>query len=237
MLTDPTSGRAIVTAAYQLTPDARERAIADAILAGNTPLTWHDVTLTAPDGRTVTLRVSADYLAVGRVDPVRVPLYPQTAQRIADQFGAMLPTPRMVDAIWRAADVKVAPRPMTPHPGAGRDSAALLIEHDALVDAAIGGRTGLTAGQKKDIVVGAVARRNPGKVAIYGWHRADGAPIQPLSTVHSARYSDYSHGARMVHRQTLVNGVPTPIEAVFADPALAPLVSGDGVLSPASLRH
>lgn len=233
---DPDSGRAIVTAAYQLPADARERAIADAILAGNTTLAWQPVTLTA-GGRTVTLSVSADYLTVGRRDPVRVPLFPSTAQRIADAMGAMLPTPRMVDAIWRQAPVKVAPRPMTPRAGAGRDSAALLLEHDALVDAAIGGRTGLTAGQKKDIVVGAVARRNPGKVAIYGWHNPNGSVIQPLSTVHSARYSDYSHGARLVSRTALVNGVPTPIESVFADPSLAPLVSGDGVLNAASLRY
>jgi hypothetical protein len=233
---DPNSGRAIVTAAYQLPADARERAIADAILAGNTTLAWHPVTLSA-GGRTVTLSVSADYLTVGRVDPVRVPLFPATAQRIADALGAMLPTPRMVDAIWRAATVKVAPRPMTPHPGAGRDSGALLLEHDALVDTDIAGRTGLTAGQKKDIVVGAVARRNPGKVAIYGWHQLSGTPIQPLSTVHSARYSDYSHGVRLVSRTALVDGVPTPIEAVFADASLAGLVSGDGVLSAASLRY
>ena len=30
----------------------------------------------------------------------------------------------------------------------------------------------------------------PDRVAIYGWHRPDGRPIQPLSTVHGFRYAD-----------------------------------------------
>jgi hypothetical protein len=32
-----------------------------------------------------------------------------------------------------------------------------------------------------------------GRVAIYGWQRAGGTPIQPLSNVDGAGYADYSH--------------------------------------------
>ena len=49
-------------------------------------------------------------------------------------------------------------------------------------------------------------RANPGKIAIYGWHRLNGAPIQPLSTVHGACYADYSHGIRLVSETVLVDG-------------------------------
>ena len=50
----------------------------------------------------------------------------------------------------------------------------------------------LTAGPRKDLVLTSRLWLDPGKVAIYGWHRARGAPIQPLSTVHGAGYADYS---------------------------------------------
>jgi len=52
----------------------------------------------------------------------------------------------------------------------------------------------LTSGDKKDLVLTSLLWRVPGRVAIYGWHRAVNQPIQPLSKVHGARYADYSPG-------------------------------------------
>jgi hypothetical protein len=64
----------------------------------------------------------------------------------------------------------------------------------------------LTAGQKKDLVFTNRLWGKAGRVAIYGWHQHAGAPIQPLSTVHGARYADYSHGVRLVSAVAFVNG-------------------------------
>jgi hypothetical protein len=187
-----------------------------------------------PLGQGVEVAVATDYLTA---QGVRVPLWPSTAQRVADRFGAMLPTKRLVDAIWRAAVVKVAPRSMTPRPDASRDSNKLLAEHEALVNAAIAGRTGLTDGDKKSIIVGRSIPTTPGKVFIYGWHSLAGVPVQPVYGGHSARYADYSHGIRLVSRTAYVNGVPTPIETLFASPQYAPLLNESGTLTPAMLRY
>ena len=55
-----------------------------------------------------------DYLAVGSdADFVRVPMTPQTAQRVADAFGCALPTRKIVDEVYRAATVRPHPRPLT----------------------------------------------------------------------------------------------------------------------------
>jgi hypothetical protein len=58
---------------------------------------------------------------------------------------------------------------------------------------------------------------NPGRVAIYGWHRPDGNPIQPLNTVHGIRYADYSQGVRLVSDTAYVGGKATPLLTLLQD--------------------
>jgi hypothetical protein len=86
----------------------------------------------------------------------------------------------------------------------------------------------LMAGQKKDLVVSNRLWRKTGRVAIYGWHRGNGTPIQPLSTVHGARYADYSHGVRLVSAVAFVNGQARSIFDILEDPRLAGIVSDEG---------
>ncbi len=88
----------------------------------------------------------------------------------------------------------------------------------------------LVAGHKKDVVIANKLFMTPGKVAIYGWHKSDGKPIQPLYTGHGASWVDYSHGIRLVSRRILVNGKAKTIDEVLADPALAILLSNEGVM-------
>ncbi len=76
----------------------------------------------------------------------------------------------------------------------------------------------------------------PDRVAIYGWHQHDGRPIQPLSTVHGARYADYSHGVRLVSATAFVGGEPRPLLEVLEDRQLAALVSDEGPISPEVIR-
>lgn len=88
----------------------------------------------------------------------------------------------------------------------------------------------LIAGHKKDVVVSKRLVQRPDRVAIYGWHRPDGRPIQPLSLVHEASYADYSHGIRWIHGTMFVDGVERPFADVARDPELAALVSDEGPL-------
>ena len=89
------------------------------------------------------------------------------------------------------------------------------------------------AGHKKDVVIGPMLNGKEGRVAIYGWHRENGAPIQPVYTGHSDDWVDYSHGIRLVHRQIRVDGEIVDLAAFLEDPARAWMFSPEGVLQAA----
>jgi hypothetical protein len=86
----------------------------------------------------------------------------------------------------------------------------------------------LVSGDKKDVVVSNRLERNPGKIAIYGWHKLDGAAIQPLSTIHGACYADYSHGIRLVSQTMVVDGETKSVYDVLEDPTLSQTISDEG---------
>ena len=207
---------------------ARERYFEAAVDAP----TWVPVNL----GSGVVINVSAD---VVKAQGIRVPLWPSTAQRVADRFGAMLPTKRLVDAIWRAGDVKLTPRSIQPHDGIGRNDLRMIADYDAMINAAVAGRGGLIVNGKKDIIVGRALATDSGKRAvwIYGWIRSDGTPVQPVYGGHSSVYVDGSHGVRLVSRTAYVNGVATPIEQLFANPTTAALLNEGGTLTPEMLVY
>jgi len=233
------TGSAFLQATASLSAADREAAIYREIAAGNVPdflRRTHPVTVTVRDGsgreRRGTFHVLPDYLAIGTdADFVRIPMWPRTAQRLASHFGCSLPTRRMVDAVWQAATYKLAPRPLTP--SSQMSSNDYYRRANALVDQELGGRPlgPLTAGDKKDIVLTNRLASNPGRVAIYGWHRTSGSPIQPLSTVHGATYVDYSHGARLVVGTMDVDGRAMPVASVLTSSELAGLLSDEGPLT------
>ena len=76
----------------------------------------------------------------------------------------------------------------------------------------------LVSGHKKDVVTTNLPTGSPGCIAIYGWHRLNGTPIQPLSTVHGACYADYSHGIRLVSETVMVDGQPGAAEETCERP-------------------
>lgn len=129
------------------------------------------------------------------------------AVKLARQNGWVIPSRKMADAIWRAADLKVLPRPQVNDGMAGKAIAKM----KAAVDAEIAGRSyHLLAGDHKDIV------EENGKHGIYGWHVADnraaefqkaspGIPlyapvtsglgakiVQQFPSPHNEGYGDYS---------------------------------------------
>jgi hypothetical protein len=222
----------------------RDAAIRSELLAGNLPQFLRQVlptTLSARlrDGRNVqlTLCVLSDYLGLGSdSDFLLVPMGLDSALAVASRFGFMLPTRRIVDLIYRQAAVRLQPQPLPA--GERMRSTAYLQQHDGLVEqqrAALGAAPGeLTAGHKKDLVLTEKLWQQPGRVAIYGWQRADGTPIQTLSTVHGARYADYSHGVRLVSQTLFVDGRPARLLDVLADAQLGPLLSDEGPLPQAA---
>lgn len=229
-----------VDAVAGMSDHERDGAIRGELMAGNLPrflrhlqpVSWRAL---LPGGGAVrlTLCVLADYLSIGSDDDfLLVPMGLTSALAVAARFGFTLPTRRMVDQIYRQSTVRMAPQPLPA--GDQMRSTNYLRRHDALVkqqratfDA---GPEALTAGGKKDLVLSARLWRQPGRVAIYGWHRGVDAPIQPLSTVHGAQYADYSHGVRLVSDVVFVNEQPRSIFAVLADPQLAGLLSDEGPL-------
>ncbi len=240
---DAPSGSAVVENLRALEPAAREIALAREILQGNVPQFWREFAeVTAEvhtnDGktRTVVYCVSPDYLAVGRDDDfVRMPLTPYIAQHLADMLGCVLPTRKMVDDIYRAAEAKLIPQPLTE----ARESLATFLEHHRLIQEQWKNRhpNQLVAGIKKDVIVTNELIKRPDHVAIYGWHKLDGKPIQPLTTVHVDWYVDYSHGIRLVDQWCEVDGKPMRIQEVRSDEALSELLSDEGPLEYISYRH
>lgn len=231
-------GSAIMQDVMGLSGNARDTAVKEQVLAGNMPAFLRNlspVTFTGnqPDGQVVqvTLCVLPDYLSIGSDnDFVRIPLGLPTAAEIADRFGFFLPTPKMVDAIYAQAKVQLVASPMPA--GDEMRSTAYLLRHNQTVEKQLAAFTDpaadLTAGEKKDVVFSLRLRTHPGKVAIYGWQRGNGKPIQPLSTVHGAEYADYSHGIRLVSGTAFVDGAPRPLAEVMQDPKLAQIVSSEG---------
>jgi hypothetical protein len=175
--------------------------------------------------------VMPDYLAVGsNEDFLRVPLGLDAAKLVARQYGFTLPTRKMVDAIFRQSSLRLAPQPMTPGPR--MTSTAYFMVHQRKIEAQRAGYPlgGLVAGHKKDLILTKRLLTRRGRVAIYGWHRRHGEPIQPLSTVHGARYADYSHGVRLVSTTVILDGIRRSVYDVLRDPELAFVLTYEGTI-------
>jgi hypothetical protein len=239
---DAASGSAFVESITSLTLAEREARIEAEVLRGNVPdflRRLHPVVTRASVAgaiRTATFFVTPDYLAIGsNEDYFLTPMTPQTAQRIAGATGCLLPTRRMVDAIHSAAGVKLVPAPIPP--SAAMTSVAVFAQHNAMVrtqrlaQAASHPPGSLVAGHKKDVVWSNRLTNAPGQVAIYGWHKPDGQPIQPLYTGHSDAWVDYSHGIRLVQATLTLDGKERPVAEVLRDPKFAALLSDEGPLA------
>jgi len=232
------SGTDFIRRVAELDESARERVIAADLLSGDVPAflrALKPVRLQGelPSGRivTITLCVMPDYLAIGSDrDFLRIPMRLSTALLVAARFGFVLPTARIVDAIYDQAEVRLPPQPLPPTDA--MRSTAYYLTHDALVSAQLviqaAAPGALVAGDKKDLVLTNELRAMPDRIAIYGWHVASGHPIQPLSLWHGKHYADYSHGVRLVSQIVLVNDMQRSLYDVMGDPKLAPIVSGEG---------
>lgn len=218
----------------------REQAILNELESGNVPAFLRrlkPVTLQhrLEGGRVaaVTIFVTPDYLAIGSDDDfLRIPMALPTAVEVAARFGFVLPTTKMVDAVFEQSEFRLSPEPMPAGPQ--MRTTAYFWKHNRLIDrqcAAWGFQPGaLVSGHKKDLVLSDRLNRCTRRVAIYGWHRGSGAPIQPLSTIHGAEYADYSHGIRLVSNTVLLDGKPCSVYSILGNDTLASLLSDEGVI-------
>jgi hypothetical protein len=190
----------------------RDSVVVKEILSGNIPAFFKrfvPVILKGVDSSSgksihITYYVSPDYLSVGSdKDWARVNITPMAAQKIADQLHCFLPTRKMVDDIYKNAIIKPEPVPMYGF----RDSTPTMYQHHLIIEGQRKNKKGLIAGIKKDVVISGKISRDPkpNRVAIYGWHKQDGKPIQPLYTGHVNWYVDYSQGIRLVYQKIKVN--------------------------------
>ena len=227
--------------------DARDRTIADEFLAGNAPdflRKFCPVNVTnVSDGMTNvgTFFVAPDYLAIGSdTNYFFAPISPDTAQRIADNVDCVLPTPRMVDAIYTAAPVKLAPSPIPPSPA--MTTVPVFVQHNKIIWEQRMALTNLyplgalVAGHKKDVVISQRLTVSTNNIAIYGWERTNGVPIQPLYLGHAWWWVDYSQCIRLVARTMFVNGKGKSVAEVLGDPKLCGLISDEGVVTNARYR-
>ncbi|GAB1375140.1 hypothetical protein MASR1M46_20330 [Bacteroidales bacterium] len=177
--------------------------------------------------------VKSDYLAAGSDDDYfTLPMTPQSAQKIAEFFNASLPTPFIVDIIYKKAELKLEPFNFIPR-GNRNETPDLFYDHSKIVHAqkkASGSTPGVfTAGTKKDIVISSKLSdpRRTHHVTIYGWHRLTGIPIQPVTNIHIDTYVDYSHGVRLVSNKILIDGKEYDYRVILRDSTLYSLLSSE----------
>ena len=232
------TGSQFVRFVTNMTAPEREQAILAEISKGNLPEFLRKLVPVELRGDSGTARnlaatifVTPDYLAIGSdADFLRIPMNLHTAATIAERFGFVLPTRKIVDAIYLQSRYQLVPQPLLA--GAQMRSTDYYWNHNEMIKDqvhAIGARLGeLISGDKKDVVMTNRLTTHLGRIAIYGWHRGVGEPIQPLSTVHGANYADYSHGIRLISEWALVNGKLELVRNLLRDPSTAGILSDEG---------
>jgi hypothetical protein len=239
------SGSQFMASVASMTFDQRESEIYKQISQGNIPdfmRGFKKIQSSFQDANgimhAVIYEVTPDYLCIGsNEDFCRIPMGPITAQKLANLFGASMPTPKLVDDIYFNADVKLAPVTYTPV-GNQNELVSKFVDHNSAIEAqrvAAGRPLGaLVGGIKKDVVLSnnIAIPANANHVIIYGWHRLDGTAIQPVYSGHINSYVDYSHGIRFINMQMLIDSVVMTSTQVLTSPILYKLLSNESGVMP-----
>jgi len=230
-----------VTFTATMTRETREEKFLELLRGGHVPSamrTFLPVTIEFIDGnsvaRTLEFYVLPDYLRIGNdSDSFIVPLWPITAQKIADDWGCLLPTPKLVTVIWNAA-TQLPPKPWGPPYDHSMMSTSRIMAHNQIVTDnmnALGvGGAAFVAGHKKDVVITNRLMSKPNNVAIFGWHQSNGKPIQPVYLGHVNTYGDYSHGIRLISQECRLDDQIVSLESVMRDPMTCGAISDEGVM-------
>lgn len=235
----------------------RSKQIFDEVRAGRFEHSWCKLVLT-DDVNTLEVMVSCDALkmpvrTVTRLGAVvedahtRISVDAFTQQEIADELGAVLLTPKLVDEIYRQS-AKLSPS--TRDPGPQMASAAELIRHSQTVDSKAQGASSppALANVGKDWVIAKAVFTDSAitknRAANYGWlgtgtdRSVTGlSAIQSIGTHHTAGgiespgHVDYSQVARFAHRGAKFNEAPVDLALIYTgDAPGTALVSHEGPL-------
>ncbi|MCZ4243906.1 hypothetical protein [Pedobacter punctiformis] len=183
--------------------------------------------------------VLPDYFAIGNNDDfIYMPMTPILAQKIADLTHCILPTKNLVDEIYANSKIKLTPqnipptKAMTTVPVFIAHTDSVLTQLKPVLNRHNHGE--LTAGNKKDIILSnKIYGESTPRVVIYGWHRAEGKPIQPVYNKHTNLWADYSHGIRLIQNKILINGKKTTLKKVLSNDKLNVLFSNEGTIKQA----
>lgn len=189
-------------------------------------------------GNTLSYFVSPDVLCLGdENDFLRIVCGGNAAKRICDMFSCMLPTKKIADQIWAAADLKLTPHPMLA--SASMVSSKVLIDHNAEIERERNGRDfNIITGHKKDIVICSHLLQDRSRIAIYGWIYPDGRVIQgpmPNSTSHEVNYMDYSQSIRLISRKGILNGSMVDLYSVIKDSSYSYLINHENAYDPETI--
>jgi len=220
--------------------EKREKEIFKEILTGNIPNFLRDLiaiegTFKDTNGipHVIKYQVMSDYLSIGAdSDFCRIPMDPITAQKIANLFTAILPTRKLVDNVYQNCKVKLEPYHFKPI-GNQNELASKFVEHNKIIESqrdSVGGKLGeLIGGIKKDVIISnkIIDPARPNHVVIYGWHKLNGEPIQPLTNIHVDWYVDYSHGIRLLNSELWIDDKIMKIQDVLKDPVLYKILSDE----------
>ncbi len=218
----------------------REKLISQEVLSGDIPeymIGFVEVRFKGIDSRgvrhKVKIFVKPDYVTIGKgQSSFIVPMSPATAQKIADSLDCSLPTPMVVDIIYANAKLKVEPFNYIPR-GDRNETPDIFFDHSRVIFAQIrasGYNPGVfIAGSKKDIVITSLLEDSLRRtnVTIYGWHRLDGTPIQPVYNKHLGSYVDYSHGVRLISNKVFIDGKEYNYRDVLKDSVYHVLLSNE----------
>ena len=227
------------------TSPERDDAIVAAVARGEyAPLNWVEVPIAFGSVDDASIFVMRDALMLGEPgDYVRVSMNADTAQRVAWQLGAFLPTTKICDAVWDAAQIKISPCTQGPprYSYNDMDLPERMIDYHEQVDAKIRALTSIGAP-----FVGNVGKhwvltnKNIGsnRVRNYGWYVDRGwsvsasgrRMIQSLGAAHNSRHVDYSQVLRLVKNEVMIGTKSYTFDEVATDPQLAHFVSDEGVL-------
>ncbi|MBN2681678.1 MAG: T9SS type A sorting domain-containing protein [Bacteroidales bacterium] len=241
--TNSYNGSQFVSVINSLELEAREDSIFYQVSIGNIPDFQRNlipITISetlASVNYDITYFVIPDYLAIGcDTNYFLCPMTPVLAQRIANFTDCTLTTRKMVNEIYSAATVKLAPVTMTPSaemttvPYFSTHNASVWDQRSAVLATHPLGE--LVGGNKKDVVISnGIYQTDYNRVCIYGWHQLSGTPIQPLYNGHILMYADYSHGIRLVQNEAIVNGIPMNITEILESSTLYSLFSDEGQIS------
>lgn len=200
-----------------LTLEQREKIIFKEIKKGNVPDFLRILSKVTDSVRIDNHQIRISYYALPNYfcigsdeDFFYVPMTPILAQKVADLTKCSLPTKKIVDKIYENALIKLEPKPIPPT--RAMTTVPVFIAHTELIKKQLANfekehqNSKLTSGHKKDIIISnKIYAEKSARVVIYGWHKLDGKPIQPVYNKHTNTWADYSHGVRLVQQNIIIN--------------------------------